>query len=349
MTRLDMTSMPNNPSVAICIPTYNQAQYLIESVTSACRQTYPNVEVWVSDDHSTDETPQVMEQLCQQFPQVHYYQQPKNMGIAGNNSWLMSQPKTEFIVRLDSDDSLMPNYVEKLVSLLQKYPEAGYAHTAIQEMDEYGKNHSIGRVARKKEFQNSEDALMAAVTGYRVAANIIMFRTKALQELRYYENGPEYVEDYDLSVRIADAGYGNVYADEILAKYRVWTDVKKTRSKRKHLQLKGYIRIFEESFLPAFQRRGWDTKVLDQQRRKMAIIHSAYCFLPIFNQEERAELVSLLKQLGDSPVLQLRIFALSLGFAPFFEWQHHTELKLKGFVKDWLSKLKSMTAVKVAG
>ncbi|PLZ04963.1 glycosyltransferase [Fischerella thermalis] len=344
-----MTSMPKLPSVAVCIPTYNQAQYLIQSVSSACCQTYPNVEVWVSDDGSTDETPQVMEQLCQQFPQVRYYRQPKNLGIAGNNTWLMSQPKTDFIVRLDSDDALMPNYVEKLVSLLQKYPEAGYAHTAIQEIDEHGKNRSIGRVVRKKEFQNSDEALMAAVSGYRVAANIIMFRTKALQELRYYENRPEYVEDYDLSVRIADAGYGNVYADEVLAKYRVWTDVQKTRSKRKHLQLRGYIRIFEESFLPAFQRRGWDVKVLDKQRRKMAIIHSAYCFLPIFNQEERAELVALLKQLGDSPLLRLRIVALSLGFAPFFEWQLHTELKLKGFVKDWLSKLKSISLVKAVG
>ncbi|MUH00048.1 glycosyltransferase [Scytonema sp. UIC 10036] len=340
-----MTSMPDSPSIAICIPTYNQAQYLIKSVRSACSQTYPNVEVWVSDDGSTDETPQVMEQLCQQFSQVHYYRQPKNLGIAGNNTWLMSQPKTDFIVRLDSDDIIYPDYVEKLVALLQKYPQAGYAHTAIQEIDEYGNNRSTSRVARNHEFQDADDALMAAVSGYRVAANIVMFRAKALRELRYYENRPEFVEDYDLSVRIADAGYGNVYSEEVLACYRVWTDVKKTRSKRKHLQLKGYVRIFNESFLPAFQRRGWNTKLLDQQRRKMALLHSAYCFLPIFNKEERAELVNLLKQLGDSPMLRLRLFALSFGLAPFFEWQHHTELKLKGIVKDWLSKLKARSTV----
>ncbi|GAB1544293.1 hypothetical protein NUACC21_69690 [Scytonema sp. NUACC21] len=344
-----MTSMPDFPSVAVCIPTYNQAQYLIHSVRSACNQTYPNVEVWVSDDGSTDETPQVMEQLCQQFPQVHYYRQPKNLGIAGNNTWLMSQPKTDYIVRLDSDDLIFPKYVEKLVALLQKYPQAGYAHTAIQEIDEYGNNRDIGRVARKHEFQDSEEALMAAVSGYRVAANIVIFRTKALQELKYYEGRPEFVEDYDLSVRMADAGYGNVYSDEILACYRVWTDVKKTRSKRKHLQLKGYVRIFEESFLPAFKRRGWDTKVLNKQRRKMAVLHSAYCFLPIFNKEERAELVNLLKKLGDSPSLRLRLFALSIGLAPYFEWQLHTTLKLKGIVKDWLSKLKARSTVKTVG
>ncbi|HEY9636941.1 MAG TPA: glycosyltransferase family 2 protein [Coleofasciculaceae cyanobacterium] len=335
-------------SVAVCIPTFNQAQYLPDSVGSACSQTYPNVEVWVSDDASTDVTAEVMAQLCQQFPQVRYFQQPKNLGIAANTTWLLSQPTTEYIVRLDSDDVLKPNYVETLVALLKRYPQAGYAHTAVQEINEQGENRAVRRLARQEEFQCAEKALRASVSGYRVAANICMFRSNALRELKYYEERPEFVEDYDLAVRIADAGYGNIYANEILASYRVWTDVKKTRSKRKNLQLRGYIRIFEESLLPAFGRRGWDTKLIEQQRRQFAVLHAAYCFLPIFNETERAELIALLKQLGDSPALRLRLLALSFGFAPFFEWQHHTELKLKGIVKDWLSRLKSGSRVKTS-
>ncbi|MFQ4145150.1 glycosyltransferase family 2 protein [Chlorogloeopsis sp. ULAP02] len=337
--------MQELPKVAICIPTYNQAQYLTESVRSACQQTYPNVEVWVSDDGSTDNTPEVMAQLCQQYPQIHYYRQPKNVGIAANNTWLLSQPQTEFIVRLDSDDLLLPSYVETLVPLMQKNPQAGYAHVAIQQINEKGENLSVGRVARKEEFQDADVALQASVTGYRVAANICMFRSTVLKELNYYDKRPEFVEDYDLAVRIPASGYGNVYVDKILACYRVWTDAKKVRPKRKHLQLKGYIRIFEESLLPAFVNRGWDTKVLKRQRRKFAILHSAYCFLPIYDQQERAELVALLKQLGDSPALRLRLFVLSLGLAPFFEWLHHTELELKGMVKGWLSRLKNTSRV----
>lgn len=94
--------------VAICIPTYNQAKYLLESVSSACGQTHPNVEVWVSDDASTDHTPQIMAELSH-LPQVRYHRHPHNLGIAANNNWLLSQPKTEFIVRLDSDDILSPD------------------------------------------------------------------------------------------------------------------------------------------------------------------------------------------------------------------------------------------------
>ena len=336
-------------SVAICIPTFNQAQYLPNSVGSACRQTYANVEVWVSDDASTDETPEVMAQLCQQFPQVRYHRQPENRGIAANNTWLLSQPTTEFIVRLDSDDVLMPHYVETLIALLKRYPESGYAHAAIQEINEWGENRVVIRVARQEEFQNAEKALRASVSGYRVAANICMFRAKALRELKFYENRPEFVEDYDLAVRMADAGYGNVYADEILACYRTWTDVKRTRSKRKNLQLRGYIRIFEESLLPAFQKRGWDPKLIYRQRSRFAILHAAYCFLPIFNEAERTELIALLKELGDSPALRLRLLILSWGLAPLFEWQHSTELKLKGTVKQWLSGIQNVSRIKTAG
>ncbi|KYC35925.1 glycosyl transferase [Scytonema hofmannii PCC 7110] len=341
--------MQELPSVAVCIPTYNQAQYLIHSVASACSQTYPNVEVWVSDNASTDETPEVMEQLCQQFPQLRYHRHPENMGMTPNCNWVLSQPDTEFVIRLDSDDNMSPRYVETLVTLMQKYPDSGWGHVATLEIDQFGKYLSERRVIRKHEFQNAEEALKASVSGLRTASSIFMFKAKALREVGFYGDGQlKYSEDYDLAVRMSDAGYGNVYSDALLAEYRVWTDTARVRPKRKGDQLRAYLWIYNQSLMSAFQRRGWDTKVIDKFRRKMALIHAAACFSPIFSKTERAELVDLLKELGDSPALRIRLFAFSLGLAPIFEWQHHTELKLKGIVKGWLSKIKTMNQVTTA-
>jgi hypothetical protein len=333
-------------SVAICIPTFNQAQYLLESVGSACRQTYANVKVWVSDDASTDDTPEVMAQLCKQFPQVQYYRQPKNLGMVANNSWVMRQPTTEFIVHLDSDDVLNPNYVETLLALLKKYPEAGYAHSAVQQIDEHGNNKDILQLARQDQFWSAEKELRAAVSGYRMAANICIFRAKALRELNFYEGRPDFTHDYDLIVRMADAGYGNVYTNEVLACYRVWTDATTIRPKRKSIELRGLIRVYEESLLPSFERRGWDTKVVYENRRRWALIHSAYCYRPLFNKAERSEIINLLKDLGDSPALRLRLLASSLGLAPLFEWQQSTASKLKRIVKEWLSRLQRSSRLK---
>ncbi|QDZ39112.1 glycosyltransferase family 2 protein [Euhalothece natronophila Z-M001] len=334
--------MPHPTSVAICIPTYNQAKYLPESVISACQQTYPHVEVWVSDDASTDETPTVMSQLRQKFPQIRYYRQPKNLGIAANNTWLLSQPNTPYIVRLDSDDILKPNYLEILVPLMEKYADAGYAHAAVEQIDEYGKKHGIRRLARNEEFWNGEKELKAAVSGFRMAANLCLFRAAALHELNVYQDRPEFVEDYDLIVRMADVGYGNIYSDQILGSYRVWTDTKAVRPKRKALELRGLIRIYEESLLPAFARRNWNPKPIQQQRCRLALIHAPYCFRPLFTSAERKELVDLLKALGDSPALRLRLVALHCGFRPFLEWRYSAEIKLKRTIKDCLISLKTL-------
>lgn len=333
--------MQNSISVAVCIPTYNQAKYLPESVISACQQTYPHVEVWISDDASTDETPEVASHLCEKFPQLHYYRQPKNLGIAANNTWLLRQPTTKYIVRLDSDDILKPHYVETLVTLMENCPHAGYAHAAVEEIDEYGQKQGIRRLARQEEFWNGDQELKAAVSGFRMAANLCLFRAKALHQLNVYQDRPEFVEDYDLIVRMADAGYGNIYCNEILGAYRVWTDTKAVRPRRKVLELRGLLRIYEESLLPAFAKRNWNPKPIKQQRRRLALIHAPYCFRPLFTSTERKELVDLLKTLGDSPALRVRLFALHCGFGPFFEWRYSLKIKLKRMIKDWLTQLKS--------
>jgi cellulose synthase/poly-beta-1,6-N-acetylglucosamine synthase-like glycosyltransferase len=336
--------MTGNPTVAICIPTYNQSRYLVEAVTSACSQTYPGVEVWVSDDASTDDTAQVLARLALRFAQLRYHVQPQNLNIAGNTTWLLAQPQTDFVVRLDSDDVMEPNYVATLLPLMLANPTAGYAHSAVAVIDEEGKRLSVTRVARPTGFRSADKALRDAVTGYRVAANIVMFRAAPLRELDYYRGRPDFVEDYDLAVRMPDAGYGNVYCDELLARYRVWTDPKRGRSKRKGLQLRGYIRIFDEAFEPAFGRRGWSTNVLWRERRRLALHHASECFAPQYSAAERAELIALLRQLagGSSFALRIRVFALTLGLRSAFELEQALRKRVKRIAKAMLSRWRSV-------
>jgi cellulose synthase/poly-beta-1,6-N-acetylglucosamine synthase-like glycosyltransferase len=327
-------------TVAVCIPTYNQSHYLIESVTSACRQTYPGVEVWVSDDASTDDTAAVLARLASEYPQLRYYTQPRNLNIAANNTWLLAQPQTDFVIRLDSDDVMAPSYVEKLLPLMLANPQAGYAHSAVRVIDERGRALSVTRLARPTGFRSAERALRDAVVGYRVAANIVMFRSAPLRELDYYRGRPDFVEDYDLAVRLPDAGYGNVYCDEVLAEYRVWTDKTRVRSKRKGLQLRGYIRIFDEAFEPAFRRRGWNTNVLVRERRRLALHHAAECFAPQYSAPEREELTALLRALCGrrSLALELRLQALRFGLRPMFEIEQGLRKQLKRSVKAAMTR-----------
>jgi glycosyltransferase involved in cell wall biosynthesis len=322
------------PSVAICIPTYNQADFLRGAVESALRQDYRGpLEIWVADDASTDHTAAVLAELAARHEALELIRQPVNVGIAANVSALMRGPESELLVRLDSDDELLPSFVSRLVALMAANPDAGYGHTAITQIDRAGRPEAERRLARSSGHQAAEPALRASLAGYRTVANVLIFRRRALEQLDFYSGRPEFVEDYDLSVRMADAGYGNVYVDEPLARYRVWEDEGGSRSRRKALQLDGYLRIFDEVIEPAWRRRGWALRPVRRRRRRLAAHHCAHCFGPQYTPAERAHLVSLLERLGDGPGLRVRLGLCRLGLAPRIERFAHARGRAKSALK----------------
>src|SRR4249919_563808 len=113
------------PAVAICIPTYNQAAYLERAVESALRQDYEGpTEIWVADDASTDGTAALLERLEREHPALEVIRQERNLGIAANVSALLRAPRTELLVRLDSDDELYPAFLTRLAAFMSANPEA---------------------------------------------------------------------------------------------------------------------------------------------------------------------------------------------------------------------------------
>jgi glycosyltransferase involved in cell wall biosynthesis len=329
-------------SVAICIPTFNQAKFLPMAVASALAQRYEGpLEVWVGDDASTDETPAVLERLRGDHPQLRVYRQPRNVGIAVNVTSLLRRPRADLIVRLDSDDELAPGFLAALVPAMAAESTAGYGHTAITEIDAAGTTGPERRLARASGFQPAEEALRGSLSGYRTVANVLIFRRTALERLDFYEGRPEFVEDYDLAVRMADAGHGNVYIDKPLALYRVWEDDAGTRGRRKPLQLAGYIRIFEEAIEPAWHGRGWSLRPVRRRRRILAAHHCAHCFGPQYSAAERRNLVELLKRLGDGPALRARLALCRLGFAGLIESAAQARGRLRARAKVTLKRLRA--------
>jgi glycosyltransferase involved in cell wall biosynthesis len=333
------------PSVAICIPTRNQADHIAAAVRSARRQEYAGpIEIWVGDDASTDHTEQVLAALGEEIPDLRVTRQATTVGIPANCSTLMRQPDTDYIVRLDSDDELEPDYVRRLVTAMEAHPGAGYGHSAITQIDERGERLDTRRLIRSSGYQDAETALRASLAGYRTVANILTFRREALEAMSFYEGGPQLRQDYDLAVRMADGGYGNVYLDEPLARYRVWTDAAGTRAKRKAAQLEGYRLIFEKSFEPAWERRGWDRRELDSRRRKLALHHCAACFEPQYSKRERQQLIEELRRLGDSRRLAVRIQICELGGAPLLSRLNSLRFRLKTIAKTALKPVMKPSA-----
>ena len=75
-----------SPLVSVCIPAYNNADTILETIQSVLTQTYQNLESIVVDDRSTDDTYQVVKTFAKQAgdDRLHLYQNEKNLGMAGN-------------------------------------------------------------------------------------------------------------------------------------------------------------------------------------------------------------------------------------------------------------------------
>jgi cellulose synthase/poly-beta-1,6-N-acetylglucosamine synthase-like glycosyltransferase len=287
---------------AVCIPTYNQSSYVAEAVKSAISQSTA-VNVFVSNDASSDDTAKVLTDLQQSYD-FTVQNQPVNLGIGPHVRWLLRQAENPLIVRLDSDDLLHPCFVTELTILLERHPTAGYAHCAVSEIDGNGMQLRVRRLARTEGFEAADTALRKAVKGYRVAANIVMFRREALAAVEFGSEKLNFAEDYDLSVRIADAGWGNVYSAKVLASYRVWESSSRPAVRRKLQELEGYEMIFAGSLATAFARRRWNDRAIRTRRSLLALRHAEFLDRANLEPVERVQIAEALTRLAGTRAFQ---------------------------------------------
>ncbi len=303
--------------ISVCIPTFNQANYIEAAVRSAAKQTYQPFEIIVFDDCSTDNTYAILTQLSKEIPTLKLFKQQKNVGISGNVDMCLRAATGEIIIRLDSDDQLLPLYTEKLLKVLKQYPKAGYAHCAIQEIDQFGTLLKERHLIRPTGYKSAINALVEARKGYKVAANIIMFKKQALEAVNYLQNRPNFGEDYHLTSAISAADFGNVYVDEVLACYRLWVDGGKIRQKRKLAEIDGIRHVFDDVLQPAYLKNNWKMKTLEKSRENFACAQADCLNWVVYSNSEKDQIKKEIYKLSDSSLVKITIWLYqnNLGMA----------------------------------
>ncbi|PAZ12086.1 transferase [Streptomyces sp. SA15] len=105
------------PDVTVTVIVHNDAERLPRAVASVCRQTHPTIEIIISDDHSTDETPQVARELAAQDPRIRLLRLPENSGgCSAPRNRALEIARAPYLMFLDSDDELTENAVELLLA-----------------------------------------------------------------------------------------------------------------------------------------------------------------------------------------------------------------------------------------
>ena len=112
----------NFPKVSIMIPVYNQEQYVEQAIESALNQDYPNLEVIVSDDCSSDNSLTLIKKLGKDH-RLKYFRNEKNLGMTGNHMKLLCDYASgEWVMMLDGDDYLIDNhFIKTAMDEMRKY------------------------------------------------------------------------------------------------------------------------------------------------------------------------------------------------------------------------------------
>ena len=119
----------NSPLVSICIPTYNGAVYLAEAMESAITQSYPNLEIIVSDDASKDTTLAIVDRFKDNTTiPIFIYKHVPN-GIGSNWNYSVSKANGSYVKFLFQDDVLAPDCITRMVAMAESQPNVGLVYS----------------------------------------------------------------------------------------------------------------------------------------------------------------------------------------------------------------------------
>lgn len=139
----------DDPLVSIVVITYNSSTYIEETLDSTLGQNYPNLELIISDDCSTDNTVEIcrnwLEKHGKEFKRTKLVVAPVNRGVAPNCNQGIREANGEWIKGLSGDDKFLPNTIRDYVDYVKENPEA---KIVFGEFSFYGVNQTLVKKAK---------------------------------------------------------------------------------------------------------------------------------------------------------------------------------------------------------
>ena len=222
--------MPNGlpwPKISIITPSYNQAQYLEETIRSVLLQNYPNLEYIIIDGGSTDGSLEIIKKYQ---PWLAYWESEKDRGQshAINKGWKKSTG--EILYWLNSDDFLMPNILVKVAKAFQDHPEAGIVHAKAVNVDH--NSEKTGTISGQAfEIISSFKTLHNPI-----AQPATFIHRRALLIVGYLDEELHQIFDWDYWLRIG-LEFPGIFIDEYWAAFRIWPGSKgSTNYSRSHVE-----------------------------------------------------------------------------------------------------------------
>jgi glycosyltransferase involved in cell wall biosynthesis len=204
-----------NGRISAVVPNYNYGRFICDAINSLLTQTMPISEIIVVDDGSTDGSMDIVREHFGDVTRLRIIEMPANSGnVGGPRNVGIAAATGEFIITLDSDDMLEPEYAEVLFDCLKARPDAGVAYTGVKvHYENSGERWVVPNWPVPFEWdwsmQREPDG-----TPHNCIPTASMFRREMWQRAGGYDAGRTCAEDAEFWTRALSTGWRAVKATE---------------------------------------------------------------------------------------------------------------------------------------
>lgn len=204
------------PLVSVLLPTFNSERYIRQALDSLLSQSYPNVELVISDDASSDKTTKILSEYKAQYPKsIKLFFQERNLGVTRNCNFILQRCSGEFILFFAGDDLLYKNCISDSVSAIEKGDHAMVFHNH-DFVDEFSAKMRRG----DKQFKSHVGDIFRLIKrGVYVKCNGMMARASKIPKDGYDET-LRYSSDFDFVFKILGDSNSYVFIGKSLSAYR---------------------------------------------------------------------------------------------------------------------------------
>ena len=185
--------MPSEPLVSIVTPSFNQAQFLEQTILSVLEQDYPHIEYLIVDGGSTDGSRELIQRYA---PHLTWWVSEPDQGQTDAINKGFSHARGEILAWLNSDDTYQPGAISQAVEYLQSHPEVGMVYGDANLIDASG--NIIGKFpARQTDYRRLR-------RGYvHIPQQASFFQASLWKQVGPLDPSFYFAMDYDLWVRLA--------------------------------------------------------------------------------------------------------------------------------------------------
>jgi glycosyltransferase involved in cell wall biosynthesis len=205
------------------MPAYNAGQYIAETIASVQAQDMPDWELVITDDGSTDNTAEVVETLAAADPRIRLFrQQNGRQGKARNLA--LSHTNAPWIAFLDADDLWHPEKLRKQFEVTAAHPDAELVFTAGISFDSDSGVMKETHAARSG-MLDPDEMYLEILRGYSLPVLSVLVQRSWIEKVGGFgeELPVQNAEDYQLWLKMADAGIRMYGLNEELFRYRIHT------------------------------------------------------------------------------------------------------------------------------